>query len=281
MKENIFDWKKYRLWQKSFGDYLASVLPSNFKSKVKGNEDEIYCDWAGPLEDVIHDEYDNGFYDSEFLEYFTNTYSHILAYHGCRTSDVQSYYRKGLLTLDVSEQNEKFTNIFYNNQFKEIARDDVEYAIKVMNKEYREDRLFLGLDDRMLIERAGQYLIYGSEYMIGLAARLSERLKKDYRIYLRNIGDPTIFKVKLPISATKDADILNLFPELFRMWVYNKVKRKSTSISLDYSFILRKKISPKCIIAHYHPNEIRDYLHKGQIYIRKMNTYRLDDLSVV
>ncbi|MFZ1083042.1 MAG: hypothetical protein WAO19_14085 [Candidatus Kryptoniota bacterium] len=280
MKENIFDWKEYRIWGKGFGDFLKSISLPNFKTKLKENRDEIYCDWAGPLEELIHDEYDSGFYDSEFCEYFTNTYSHILTYHGCRASDIQNYYRNGLLTLNASIQNRNFKKLFCNGHFNEISKDDIDYAIDAMGKENRENRLFLGLDDRTLIGRAGHYLIYGSEYITGLVARLSERLKKDYRTYLRNIGEPTIFKVKLPISATKNADIINLFPHLFEMWVYNKVKRKSISIALDYSIILRKKIPSEYIIGHYHPDEIRDPLNKSQIYIAKTNSYRLDDLSI-
>lgn len=277
----IFNWKDYSDWEKEFGYFLRSIMPSDFSSKIKVFADDIYCDFAGPFEELIHDEYDYGFFDDEFSNYFKGTYSHILTYHGCRPTNIQSYYQNGMLTLDKSKQNKYFSDIFLNDQFEEVTREDVEFAINEMKKEDRENQLFLGLDDRTLIETAGHYLIYGSEYIMCLAARLSEKLGNNYQENLRAIGTPTIFKVKLPVAETENDDIINLFPELYRMWIYNNIKNKNTSVGLDYSFFLKNNITSECIIDHYHPDEIRDYHNKAKIYIRKSNSYRMDDLSTV
>lgn len=281
MKENIFNWKIFNSWEKEFGRFLNTLLPSKFISNTKIKFDEIHFDWAGPFEKYIHDENDNCFYDIEFKDYFVNTYTHILTYHGCRPTDIQNYYNNGFLILNTSTQNENFSKIFYNEKFKEISLEDIEYAINAVKKEGRENQLFWGIDDRILVERAGHYLIYGSEYIMCLAANLSERLKRDYRHHLRNYGIPTIFKVKLPISIIDENDLIHLFPYLYRLWVYNKLKNKITSYGLNYSFFLKKNIPPECIITHYHPDKIRDYHNKGKIYIRKSNSYKKDKLSAL
>jgi len=281
MKENIFDWKDYNSWNITFDIFVRELLPKNFDSLIHKNKEEIYCDSAGDLEYYVRDENDNYFFNSEFRTFIKSNYSHILTYHGCRPLNTESYYEKGLLKLNVSHQNDNFVNLFLNENFNEVLKEDIDYAINETNKERRENQLFLGLDDRELIEMSGHYLIYGSEYIVCLATRLSDRLKRDYQAFLRNHGEPTIFKVKLPIPDIKDDDLVALFPILYRVWIYNTLNERNIACSVDFSFFLKININPELIMSHYHPTKIRDWLNKGSIYISETNSYIFDDLSAV
>ncbi|MFA6025548.1 MAG: hypothetical protein WC727_03840, partial [Ignavibacteriaceae bacterium] len=240
MEEKIFCWSNFDNWKTSFAEFIQIVFPDNIFSLIEKHKGSIEgIDWAGQLEEYVHDDNDNYYYDSEFLQYFKNTYSHLLTFHGCRPSDILSYYKYGLLVLDVELQNKYYEKMFLNKNFNKVTLDDFNFAISTLKKEKRENELYLAIDDKELIEFAGHYLIYGSEYIMCLAAILSERIGIDYKASLREIGKPTVFKIKLPVYLVNDKDISHMFKYLFRLWIYNTVHKTNFMKSLDHSFLIK------------------------------------------
>ena len=133
MKESIFNWKKYLIWGKKFSEFLNILLPSDILSQFKKNKEEIYFDWVGSFELIIHDENDNCYFEKEFKDFFIKTFSHVLTYHGCRPVDTQSYYKDGLLVLDKTVQNTYFEKIFLNKKHKEVTQNDIMSVIDQMS----------------------------------------------------------------------------------------------------------------------------------------------------
>lgn len=276
---NILNWQNYNEWVLFFDEFILTKFPDIFK-EIKANNNQIqYVDYAGPLEKYINNHFNDSKILDEFIRNLKNHYQCILAYHGCRPTNVNSYYQSGLLMLDKNKHNELFMRIFNKNDFKEITQEHLEKAIHEMNNSQREDQLYLTIDDRGLLEDAGHYMIYGSEYIMSLTASLSGILNFNYIPYLRNIGKPTIFKIKLPFSIIQTSDLQELLPCFFRQWVYNKSRNMVTTHHLDFSFLLKENILPENIIEHYHPKEIRDYHQRGQIYIVDKNSYKHDEFS--
>jgi len=276
---NILNWQDYKEWVVLFSEFILTKFP-NISKEIKENKNQIqYVDYSGPLEKYINSHFNDPIFLDEFVCNLKSHYKYILAYHGCRPTNISSYYQSGLLMLDKKKYNELFMRIFNKNDFKEISQEHLEEAIQEMNNSQREDQLYLTIDDRGLLEDAGHYMIYGSEYIMSLTASLSGILNYDYIPYLRNIGNPTIFKIKIPLSIIQTSDLQELLPCFFRQWVYNKSRGIVTTHPLDFSFLLKENILPENIIEHYHPKEIRDYHQRGQIYIVDKKSYKHDKSS--
>ena len=75
------------------------------------------------------------------------------------------------------------------------------------------------------------------------AVRLSERIGKDYRPFLKYIGTPTIFSVNLPVSLIEDSDLSQLFQVMYRVWVYNQIKNQNDSYHIDFYIFFAKQYS--------------------------------------
>ena len=189
-------------------------------------------------------------------------YSGLRAFHGTRTSDVSSFYRNGLLLAD----NRKLAN-----QARELLRpfasDDLGLE-SAISKAYAgsttdEGRAYVALDATLLINSAGHYLIYGSEFVIAAAVELGGEFG-DLKPQLCEIGRPTVFRIALS-------------PELVRPCFWHELARAvseeldsvcdgNAPSELDFTIILHKVVPPNAILSHWHPTRIRDPLRKDLVY---------------
>jgi hypothetical protein len=119
-------------------------------------------------------------------------YSHIRGYHGCRALDLDEYYEHGIVPINKNETLKRALYLLHND---EISEDKI---IKVFNSHWEElgdthKYVWLTLTKKELIDFCGHYLIYGSEFICGMAAELrcQESLRK---------GIPTIFHCDIPIE---------------------------------------------------------------------------------
>lgn len=180
-------------------------------------------------------------------------YGNIIAYHGCRPLDVSLYYKNGLCVSDHSALISNAIEIFVGDKFKEISADDVLEAAK-QHPGTDNHHLYLILDDRMLVERVSDYLLYGSEFILCIAARLKDKYGIDYSQQLRSIGKPTIFEVEIPLNWISDYSWLRgLACEISSAIAYNAVDHV-----LDYSLPLTHDIPHEFIRSHAHPQVIYD-----------------------
>lgn len=114
-------------------------------------------------------------------------YTHIRAYHGCRTSNVESYIKEGIHT-------------FNRKQAYKIAHDillqcDIEEKeiLKCFNEEWDDDidhfdKVCVNISKEELLSESGHYLVYGSEFICGMAGYLFCQQK------LKKIGIPILFE---------------------------------------------------------------------------------------
>jgi len=124
-------------------------------------------------------------------------YTHLRAYHACRLLDIETYKKEGIVPL--------------------VEQSAIEYAIKTLSDErLTEDRVrkkaeeiwigygsnihrvWLALEQSELLEEAGHYLIYGSEFLNAVAGHLLCRNK------LKEIGRPTIIVCDVPLNKISD-----------------------------------------------------------------------------
>jgi len=143
----------------------------------------------------------------------------------------------------------------------------VQGAIEDMAKSYkREGYVYFGLDDRFLIDHCGHYLIEGSEYLQGLASFIERETGGELKSELRRYGKPTIFEVRIPLSAIQESELKELAFDLLHTWAYNLAHNSSHSYKLDFGIELDQGLPPDHIIGHYYPGEIPDPSNGYKIY---------------
>lgn len=168
-------------------------------------------------------------------------YTHIRGYHGCRPRTVKSYYQNGIVPIeeDMAKQEamlrlknkwnteEKVRTVFEERWSKLISPDD---------------SVWLTFSKEELINRCGHYLIYGSEFLCGMAADLG------CQSILKKIGIPTVFCCDVPFDN---------IPEVYLKSIIQNIESRDGS----GGFRVYDKILPSEIVDHIHPKYIADPLN--------------------
>ena len=116
------------------------------------------------------------------------------------------------------------------------------------------DRVYLALDDRDFVRCGGHYLIYGSEYILSIAAGLEKVFNRNYRHYLKQFGIPTIFELSIPIEWLSLAERRALACYLGRA-----VADDSCGELIDFTVTLKHEVPAEYVVGMSHPPVIPPY----------------------
>lgn len=165
-------------------------------------------------------------------------FTHIRAFHGCRTNDLYSYYTHGIKPLTKEWSYEQLQTILKTKP--NLTQDKI---LTTLNKNWTEpNRVWFAITKEELLYRSGHYLLYGSEL---INAVLSEF---DLRDELKKTGIPTLFSCDVPLYDIGEVFLNNI--------IENLSKRKS----LDHSaFMILGKLSPEHVVSHEHPDPRKIY----------------------
>src|SRR5205085_5151702 len=111
---------------------------------------------------------------------------------------VASYYERGLVPLDTQAAAALAKELFLSGAFPELNQTLLDEAMARVGTDTRVGRVYFELDEQLLVEDCGHYLLYGSEYILGIAAELESGQDRDYRQLLKGMGKPTIFVCDVP-----------------------------------------------------------------------------------
>jgi len=190
-------------------------------------------------------------------------YEGVLAYHGCRPADVNSYYTAGLLRSNSAALDIRAHEIFSSGEFPEITSAQVESAIAGLGARDN-GSIFAGLDRDHLLAHCGHYMIYGSERLCAIAAALGDDRTRDYRQILKRYGKPTLFHVALRWEQMTESDV----EALARITSENLSKiRQQKRLSIAFTaFELYDLLPGSAILTHEHPDRIVDPLLGMTLY---------------
>ena len=120
-------------------------------------------------------------------------YTHILAYHACRSIDEHCFRDQGLKPYT---QEEALKEAVQKLESARVDRRQIEskfYQLWAETYTHSPSRVWLMLSTKEFLSDSSHYLIYGSEFMNALAMRLGCRDE------LSKIGKPMIIKCAVPI----------------------------------------------------------------------------------
>jgi hypothetical protein len=187
-------------------------------------------------------------------------YTALRAVHGTQTSDLNAFYQSGLRPLDPYTFQEQAKAIFLSSEFPELTTADLEKAFLEVGREVREGRVWFEANEVLLLEHCGHYMLYGSEYLTAIAARLGKR--RDYRQVLKGTGKPTLFVCNVPLNYIS-GNTLKEFAGTAVEMVFQELLDGdgfTPDRGRGAGFCIRKTLPPSRIAGHYHP-VVRDPLH--------------------
>ena len=189
-------------------------------------------------------------------------FAEVRLFHACRPSDIGAYYREGIRRHDAFVLDR--ARAIYSAQG--IPMDTIEAAIADTDLELDKDRVFLALDDRLLIDSAGHYMIYGSESVMSVGAALIRLGHYDAQRRLMTIGQPILFTCDVPLSLLREHSIREVAESLYDEYRICRGRRPHSPSRRDHTVVVKNDIPAAAIRGHSTPQLIRDWHQNGLPY---------------
>lgn len=176
----------------------------------------------------------------------------VRAYHGGRVADAGVYHRLGIRQNDPVWLANEVRRIVAEEPDFEWMRPDIEDRLRRYVIASRDTgNVFIALDDRLMIERDGNYLIYGSEWISCFFAQHSRRV-------LKRRGVPTVIEIDFPLAEAPSHDLPALARALLQEWTRIKVNKPGWVPKRDFAFCLKREVPREWVVGHHHPESVRD-----------------------
>ena len=260
--KSTFTWTDYLSWEKEIRELLSGYVDEEVVAYFRVHPPEFIVSdntsWLDKIVRIVKGVDVDVKYELSWL--LTSYYEAFRAFHGCCPLDISTYYKKGIVRLNSSEYNQIAREHFLSGNFPEILESDLMAAIEDMKTDNREGLVFFEAHEKMLLQHCGHYMLYGSEYLVGIAATLSRRDRLDYRRTLKRRGTPTVFVCDVPFKLIGFDTILELSGSVIEV-LFEKIldpSYKHPQSGNCFGFPIHYDLPPESIVGHYHPNYVHD-----------------------
>ncbi len=256
-----FKWHS-QVWKKMILSAISDCFSLKEINSIKRSGVEIYSDDISNLGKWYFQKSGNYIqFDTWMAQILQNKFSGVQCYHCCRPADVSSYLENGIMPLRIQSAIEFARRVFISESPEPVTEEVFNIAVNEVKIDTREGISYFGIDDRTLIRDCGHYLLYGSEYVCGIAARLTRFQfgAYDYRQLLKNYGIPTVFTCNIPFSLIPEETILELSRKIV-CHLFGPESEEPFIREIDFSIWISCPLPPEYIIGYYRPTKIRDPL---------------------
>ncbi|QYY34933.1 hypothetical protein [Ruficoccus sp. ZRK36] len=189
---------------------------------------------------------------AELVNDLEDCFNEVVVYHACRTDDVDSYYKKGVVPLSLVQAQDKLRAVF-----SDVASEsDFIKAIEKIKTTYREGYVYASLDPRHIQANCGHYLIYGSEYLGCLSTNLPRSILKEPRDRLKETGKAAFIKCIVSIHILSDLECLA--SAMIADHCYRIAHEREDVHPIRYCIATKSCIPSDCVIGHIFPAKIWD-----------------------
>lgn len=176
--------------------------------------------------------------------------STVRVFHGTRTEDAGSFVSEGIRLHDRQRMEAEARAL--------VRRAELQWLEAVLDERFAQTdhlidhgRCYVVVDERVLVEECGHYLLGGSEFLQGvIGPELAQSV-------LRWCA-PTVIEVDLPLRSVSDPQQIQFASSLVGDWARMLRRRRSEARRLDFTFVLREAVPPSWIMGHFHPTVVRD-----------------------
>lgn len=244
-------WTDLATWHPRLTSALCELLQPHAVDRLRVVEsDDLYDDDSEWLDGVLHE-----FPGSEeaFLELVDQALerSRVRTFHGTRTADARSFAEEGIRLHDRAKLEAHVRSLVAHHEALHGMTDrlDEEFARTAHLVDH--GRCFVVVDERVLIEECGHYLLGGSEFVQGiLGPHAAQAVLSDCA--------PTVIEVDLPLSRVTPSQLREFSRTLVGEWAKVLRRSHSTPRHLDFSFCLREPVPALWIAGHFHPQVVHD-----------------------
>lgn len=173
------------------------------------------------------------------------------AYHGTRTADASSFLREGIRLHVRAQLEAEVRALVVTDKELSFISKRLDGAFERAAHLIEEGRCYVVVDQRVLIEQCGHYLLGGSEFIQGIIGPDAARLA------LREAA-PTILEINLPLARVKESFLRNFARVLLQEWAKITCKGLTQPRYLDFTFVLQEPVPPDWIAGHFHPPVVND-----------------------
>ncbi|WP_159994030.1 hypothetical protein [Roseomonas sp. 18066] len=265
--ERVWDFHDFRSWRATAWEIAADFLDERVREEFRRSPPEyVVSDDLSWLDSII-DRATGRILDSKRLMAvrLAKRYDFLRCCHATNARDLGLYYGRGIQPLVPERAREAARAIFLDGSYPELTADDVEEAIKATGHGLRAGRVFFEVNERSLVADGGHYLLYGSEYLTGIAAHLRGAVRRDYRQALKGRGTPTVFLCDVPITALR-MDMLEAAGTVLE-FLFEELLEGDDCVPdphRGFGFSIPQALPPDRIVGHYHPTGVRDPLTGGR-----------------
>ena len=190
---NLLDLDDKISWEQIYLRFIKNdLLWSTFQKAISSQSDDDIFKILTEIDDNS-DKYIQ--IKTQCYQNFIENYTHVAAYHACRPNDINSYLTSGIIPANTDKLIEIAKDIFQDSAAVDSAVLDIRNEKRVDSMEYGSDKIWFFIS-RTRALKDSQYLEYGSELIKIIAGRLGAWAEQK----LSDLGTPTIFKCKIPIS---------------------------------------------------------------------------------
>jgi hypothetical protein len=252
-------WNKPETWERPICNIIVSIIGQETANSIlRKPPEELYSDDSSWLDPSCAFSTDAYMLTGRGIR---ETFQYIRAYHACKPFNIQRYFSRGLLPFSIEE--------FAEDSAERFSASGISYAhIKTILSDHPNVRseighLWFNLSDRVFLQAAGHYLIYGGELLLSFCRELAGVSNGLWSLdYLKKVGIPTVFICNVPLEHFSEGTLKELSGDLLCRLFNRKLGRKCNRSFDDFGFTIKYPVNRDLIVGHYHPKEIKD-LYSG------------------
>ncbi|WP_294131710.1 hypothetical protein [Sphingobium sp.] len=249
-------WTDLASWHPQLTSALSDVLRPGAVDRLSAVESsELYDDDSEWLELVLGEFSGN---EKAFLELVDQAleWSRVRTFHGTRTADARSFTHEGIRLHDRPKLEAEVRSLVAREPTLHGMADRLDEAFARTAHLIDHGRCFVVVDERVLIEECGHYLLGGSEFVQGILGPQAARS-------VLSDCAPTVIEVDLPLSRVPPSQLREFSRTLVGEWAKILRRPRAEPRYLDFSFCLQEPIPAAWVAGHFHPLAVHDP-HEGR-----------------
>jgi hypothetical protein len=196
------------------------------------------------------------------------------SFHAARPTDIARYYRSGIEPLTRARWHDLVDECFLSQVSDPGLAAALLRARDVQFDMIRNGRVHFCCDERLLEERDGYTLLFGSLSLLAVAIRIDKEFGTDFKGALRHRGDPVVFVCDIPTAMIEDDALARLVTCLREADARMRESGRPSS-PLGFHFSIPRALSREAIVAHYSPQRVIDTVYGRHIGIGEQESHLL------
>jgi len=266
----VFDWAHYTEWYHMVMDIVVQIwgkdVINTFQQEPPKNIFVGSWKWIRPYLGTGTNTLTDDQLSKTLTDALKEEWTHIRAFHGCNIANIASYYTVGIRPLNLEKTNE-WARHYFINVCHRLSNESISRAIERVGRNYNakdDEKVFLAIDCSHLLQHCAHYMLYGSEYLLTLAAELKPEDRKgeacDFRRFLKDQGIPTVIVCDVPLCRMEHSVFVELGQVLLAETFRGLVDPNHTPLSRRFGFPISGTLKPEHIVAHINPDCLHDPL---------------------